>query len=261
MAVFCSVFFHGYEVFQYTLSIDEELMLGGVSPLEYVQRGRWGGIVLWWLRVPLPVTSMVAGLVLYTAAFVLLIRQFEIKNWELVIVASGIFFGFPVLLHAFAFSNVTLTIGLGALVAVSALYVARVRNAWRLFLAALLIAFSVSLYQSFFYFVIVIFFADVTRRMWVENSTDVRDPWTRLVWYGAIVAIGLLLYGFTELFFSRYSANSSNTFRVMLGLSASRSIRLQYSKKVHSRRGNCIAGPLQRSSDFTGSIDCSSCSA
>ena len=94
-AIFCCVFFHGYEVFQYTLSIDEELMLWPINPLQYIQLGRWGGFLLSWLRTPLPVTSMMAGLTLYSTAFVLLMRQFQIKNWELVIVASGFFFGFP----------------------------------------------------------------------------------------------------------------------------------------------------------------------
>ena len=120
-AVFCVFFFHGYEIFQYTLSIDEELMLEKVDLLRFVQRGRWGTIALSWLRTPLPVTHMAAGLMLYGTAFVLLIRQFQVKNWESVIVAAGIFFGFPVLLHAFAFSNLTLTLGMGTLLAVSAL--------------------------------------------------------------------------------------------------------------------------------------------
>jgi hypothetical protein len=194
-AIFCCLFFHGYEVFQYTLSIDEELMLGGINPLQYIQLGRWGAFLLWWLRTPLPITPMVAGLALYSIAFVLLMRQFQIKNWESVVAASGIFFGFPVLLHAFAFSNLTLTIGLGTLVAVSALRVASVRSAARFVLAALLVALSVGLYQSFFYFVLVIFLADLARQIWLANDFVWKEQWRRFAWYGAIVASGLLLYG------------------------------------------------------------------
>ena len=194
-AIFCCVFFHGYEVFQYTLSIDEELMLWPINPLQYIQLGRWGGFLLSWLRTPLPVTSMMAGLTLYSTAFVLLMRQFQIKNWESVIVASGFFFGFPILLHAFAFSNLTLTIGLATLIAVSALRVASVRSVGRFLLAAFLVALSVAIYQSFFYFVLVIFLADLARQIWLADDFDWNGEWRRLVWHGAVVASGLLLYG------------------------------------------------------------------
>ena len=194
-AIFCCVFFHGYEVFQYTLSIDEELMLWPINPLQYIQLGRWGGFLLSWLRTPLPVTSMMAGLTLYSTAFVLLMRQFQIKNWESVIVASGFFFGFPILLHAFAFSNLTLTIGLATLIAVSALRVANVRSVGRFLLAVLLVALSVAIYQSFFYLVLVIFLADLARQIWLADDFDWNGEWRRLVWHGAVVVSGLLLYG------------------------------------------------------------------
>src|SRR5262249_15137066 len=111
------------------------------------------------------------------------------------IVASGFFFGFPVLLHAFAFSNLTLTIGLATLVAVSALRVASVRSAGRFVLAAFLVALSVAIYQSFFYFVLVIFLADLARQIWLANDFDWNEQWRRFAWHGAVVASGLLFYG------------------------------------------------------------------
>src|SRR5262249_18270723 len=91
MAGFCSPFFHCYEVFQHTLSIDEELMLYSPDLLRYFRRGRWGAFAWSWLRTPLPVTQLMTGLVLYGTAFVLLMRQLQVKNWESVIVAAGMF--------------------------------------------------------------------------------------------------------------------------------------------------------------------------
>jgi Glucosyl transferase GtrII len=204
MAVFCVLFFHGYEILQYTLSIDEELMLGTIDPLHYVQTARWGGIVLRWLKTPLPITPMVAGLGLYSTAFVLLVRRLQITNWESVVVAAGIYFGFPVLLHAFAFSNLTLTIGLGSLVAVLALWVASARSPARFILVSLLIAFGISLYQPFFSFVIVIFLADAARRIYLTKDLHWREQWLQLAWYGALVLSGLLFYGLIELALLNY---------------------------------------------------------
>lgn len=194
MAVFCSLLFHGYEIFQYTLSIDEELMLGKSDPLRYIRRGRWGASVFSWLRTPLPVTHMMTGLVLYGAAFVLLMLRLQVRNWESVIVAAGLFFGFPVLLYAFAFSNLAPIVGLGALLSVCALYVASERNWPRFLLAALLVAFVTAIYQSLLYFLLVIFIADLARQLWLAGPFDWRTEWRRISWYGGVVLSGLLLY-------------------------------------------------------------------
>ena len=194
MAVFCSLFFHGYEIFQYTLSIDEELLLTKPNLLQYVRRGRWGAIIFSWLKTPLPVTHLMTGLVLYSAAFVLLIRRLQVKNWESVVVAAGMFFGFPVLLYAFAFSNLAPIVGWGALLSVFALYVSAERSWSRLALAALLVAVVIGTYQSLFFFLLVVFLADLARQIWLASEFEWNRDWRRIAWYGSIILCGLLLY-------------------------------------------------------------------
>ena len=205
-AVFCSLFFHGYEIFQYTLSIDEELMFGTTDPLRYIRRGRWGATVVSWLRTPLPVTHMMAGLVLYGAAFVLLIRRLQVKNWESVIVAAGMFFGFPVLLYAFAFSNLAPIVGLGTFLSVCALYTATERTWSRFLLAALLVAFVIAIYQSLFFFLLVIFLADLARQIWLAHEFDWNSQRRRFAWYGSIVICGLLFYALISWFLLKVSS-------------------------------------------------------
>lgn len=195
MAVFCSLFFHGYEMFQYTLSIDEELMLTKPDLLQYVRRGRWGAIIVSWLKTPLPVTHLMTGLVLYGTAFVLLIRRLQVKNWESVIVAAGMFFGFPVLLYAFAFSNLTPIVGWGTLLSVCALYLAAEGTWPRFALAALLVAVVIGTYQSLFFFLLVVFLADLARQIWLASEFDWNREWRRIAWYGSIILCGLVLYG------------------------------------------------------------------
>src|SRR5262249_42666750 len=62
-------------------------------------------------------------------------------------------------------------------------------------LAAFLVALSVAIYQSFFYFVLVIFLADLARQLWLATDFDWNDQWRRFAWHGAVVASGLLFYG------------------------------------------------------------------
>ena len=82
MAVVCCLFFHGYEVFNFTLSIDEELMRGSRVPTSAVAQGRWGVALCHWLLMPdatLSITPIATGLALYGAAFVFLITKFRIS--------------------------------------------------------------------------------------------------------------------------------------------------------------------------------------
>jgi Glucosyl transferase GtrII len=208
VAVLCALAFHGYETFNYTLSIDEELMFGKEDLLRRIQRGRWGLLAVAWLRQPMPVTHFVVGLVLYGAAFVLLMRRFEVRHWQSVIVAAGPFFGFPVLLHAFAFSNLVPIIGAGALIAVAALYVVQERSPTRFLLASLLIAFLAATYQAMVFFLLVIFLADLARQIWLAKTFDWDEERRRLVWYGGSVLLGLLLYGVISFVLLKLSGRS-----------------------------------------------------
>ena len=195
VAAFCCLFFHGFEVFQYNLSIDEELMLHKVDLFNYIGRGRWGAIVVSWLRTPLPVTHAVGGLVLYSVAFFLLVRRLEIQHVESIIIGSCFFFGFPVLLYAFAFSNLILVIGLGTLISVLLLYIVDVQSFSRVFFASVIVAFVTAIYQSLFFFIVVIFLADLLRA-WLQPK-DVTWPvlGRRAGWYAVILLSGLFMYG------------------------------------------------------------------
>jgi hypothetical protein len=197
LGVACCLFFHGYEIFNFTLSIDEELNLGGESALGYLQHGRWGLALRTLLLMPdttAPIAAIATGLALYGAAFVLLIRQYRIQHWGAVAVAAPLYFGFPVLLYAIAFSNIALSLGISAAATVLALAAAEEIRPLRVVLAALLVAFAVSIYQSFLFFAIVIFAADLISRLWPAERPPGKEARRRLLWYAAIIAGGTALY-------------------------------------------------------------------
>jgi hypothetical protein len=195
VAIFCCLFFHGYEVFQYNLSIDEELMLTKVNLLNYVRLGRWGSFFFSWLRAPLPVTPMLGGLAFYSAAFVLLMRRLGIQHWQSISVAAVFFFGFPTLLYAFAFSNLTLSLGVGTLVSVLVVYVASIRTPARFLLAAFGVAFVTAIYQTLLFFLMVVVLADLAKTFFDKENISWRDCARLGLWYAGILIFGLLIYG------------------------------------------------------------------
>ena len=98
LAIACCLFFHGYEIFNFTLSIDEEVNLGGEDLFTYLQHGRWGLALRVLLLMPdttVPIAAIATGLALYGTAFVFLIRQYRIQHWGAVAVAAPLYFGFP----------------------------------------------------------------------------------------------------------------------------------------------------------------------
>ena len=200
-AIVCCLFFHGYEIFNFTLSIDEETNLGGEPYFDYLQHGRWGLALRTWLFMPdttVPITAIGTGLALYGAAFVLLVRHYRIGTWGAVAVAAPLFFGFPVLIYLIAFSHVAFSLGVGAFAAVLALLAADSLRPFRILLSIFLIAFSISMYQSFLYFVVVIFAADMIRRVWAVDTSPDREAFHRMLCYAALVLFGVALYALIE---------------------------------------------------------------
>jgi hypothetical protein len=190
------LFFHGFEIFNFTLSIDEELNLGGEDILLNIQQGRWGQALRILLLMPdttAPVVSIGGGLMLYAGAFVLLIRQLEIQHWAAVAVASPLFFGFPTLVQALAFSDLVLALGIGSLLTIIALSAAVRMRFTCAALAVLLITVSVSLYQSLLFFAMVVFLADLVRRAWALSSLD-RALLFRTATYAGIIVSSAALY-------------------------------------------------------------------
>jgi hypothetical protein len=100
---------------------------------------------------------------------VLFLRLLRVKHWETALVAAPFYFGFPVLLYNL-FNNLALDCGIAAVVAILALYAAeRLGTVW--FVAAsLLVAVSISFYQSFLFFAFVAFAGRCVSKVWFEGQ-------------------------------------------------------------------------------------------
>jgi hypothetical protein len=196
VAVAGVLLFHGYEIFNFTLSIDEEINLAGEDFFANIQQGRWGQALRILLLLPdttAPIVSVGVGLALYGGAFVLLIRQLGILNWGSLAVAAPLFFGFPTLVQSIAFADLALALGIGALFIVLALRMAAELRPLGIVFGAILVALAVSLYQSLLFLAIVVFLTDLVRRLWSRPKLD-RDALQRVWIYAAVILAGLGLY-------------------------------------------------------------------
>jgi hypothetical protein len=196
MAVAAVLFFHGYEIFNFTLSIDEELNLAGEDIYINIQQGRWGQALRILLLMPdttAPIVSLGTGFALYSAAFVLLARQLNIRHWGSLAVAAPLFFGFPTLIQSIAFADLALALGIGALASVVALMLADTLRPLAIVAAVLLVAFAVSLYQSLLFFAGIVFLASFARGLWSAMRIN-RDLLLRAAAYAVTILAGLALY-------------------------------------------------------------------
>jgi hypothetical protein len=196
LAAAAILLFHGYELFNFTLSIDEELNLAGEDIYVNIQQGRWGQALRILLLMPdttAPIASIGTGFALYAGAFVLLARHLNIRHWGSLAVAAPLFFGFPTLIQSIAFADLALGLGLGALAAVTALMLAETLRPLAIVAAVFLVAFAVSLYQSLLFLVAILFLTGLLHGLWSTMRVD-RALLLRAFVYSGTILGGLALY-------------------------------------------------------------------
>lgn len=195
MALICSILFHGAELINFSINADEEHLVGRPHPALYVLNGRWGQYLLSYFVLPeqvFPITSLAICLSALAASFVLLVKKFGIRSWQSVVVASPFFFGFPILLYNFAYSNNSFAIGLGILSSTVALYAAETRSVARFVATSALLAFGISVYQSVLFFAVVVFLAESLFASELNGGSQ--STWRKWRWYASVFIGGLALY-------------------------------------------------------------------
>ena len=209
MALICSILFHGAELINFSINADEEHLVGRPHPALYVLNGRWGQYLLSYFVLPeqvFPITSLAICLSALAASFVLLVKKFGIRSWQSVVVASPFFFGFPILLYNFAYSNNSFAIGLGILSSTAALYAAETRSVARFLATSALLAFGISVYQSVLFFAVVIFLAESLFASELNGGSQ--STWRKWRWYASVFIGGIAIYFIVSyLLLAWYKAN------------------------------------------------------
>lgn len=152
--LFVAVINYGVELFDFTLSIDDELALYDSPPGQYlIARGRWGLYALSHLLLPevvIPIVPLFLSLACLSVAAVLFSVAWGMETGMARFAVSTLLVSFPALTTILVFKSVAVGIGPGFLLcALAILVVDKRKPGWAGFsLAVALIAFAVSLYQA-----------------------------------------------------------------------------------------------------------------
>lgn len=189
-------FVYGYEITNFSLSIDEEwALLDGVSA-NYIRQGRWGIALLKHTLFPeglIPFFSAAVSVVFLPCAAVLLQHIFRLKGFSRYLFCL-LFIAFPQFAYQMEFLMQADCVAFGMLASVFSYmlfqrFVAKKKIHY--FLAALCIyAFSVSCYQSIIFFPCVIYCLDCLRAE-LAGTPMLRKTWWKA---GAYILLSGLLY-------------------------------------------------------------------
>lgn len=189
-------FVYGYEITNFSLSIDEEwALLDGVSA-NYIRQGRWGIALLKHTLFPeglIPFFSAAVSVVFLSCAAVLLQHIFRLKGFSRYLFCL-LFIAFPQFAYQMEFLMQADCVAFGMLASVFSYmlfqrFVAKKKIHY--FLSALCIyAFSVSCYQSIIFFPCVIYCLDCLRAE-LAGTPMLRKTWWKA---GAYMLLSGLLY-------------------------------------------------------------------
>ena len=167
---------YGYEIFNFNLTIDEELhaLRAGRLHMDWISQGRWGMALLNYfvLQNPIgPAVSVSIGLAGTVAGLSIYFRNLYALDRLGLLVVVGLAISVPTLAFTYTFSTLAYGIGFAFLaIAIGNLLVQK-RVWWSLWAACLLAAFAISVYQTFVFVLAMLALAD-TVNVWGKKAAD-----------------------------------------------------------------------------------------
>ena len=192
---------YGYEIFNFSLSIDEEVFSGS-TPRTWLRQGRWGLAILTRVLPPLgniPTISTVlfcAGLGVSACILARMLFRSHAGQWAF----AALFVSSPFWPHIAEFNPLSWGVGIGCVLLVVCLLLVLDERRVGHILAVGILAFAISIYQIFFAWFLVLLcirYLSVMLGTAPAGATDARKrfPWLR----GGLVAIGgLVVYAAIE---------------------------------------------------------------
>ncbi|MCL6479815.1 MAG: glucosyltransferase domain-containing protein [Peptococcaceae bacterium] len=151
---------YGYEIFNFNMTIDEEIHSDYVGWIAgWNSQGRWGMGLLSVLLMPstvVPTVSVLIGLCLTLLAFYVILKDaFRLDEMAATFVAA-LSITIPTLSFTFTFSTIAYGIGIGFAALAIAFFLIRVGGWLRLAAASALAGFSIGIYQTFVVVVLLV---------------------------------------------------------------------------------------------------------
>lgn len=147
-----AVIVYGFELFNFNLTIDEEIHAFGVAPSVWITQGRWGMYLLNKFLLPytvVPFLPLFLALLFQICAALFLLDGWGVKSRIHQIVVGSVFLAYPGIAFMYTFSTINYGIGVGLFFVGLALLVFERLVGWKKALAVIPAAFAIAIYQGF----------------------------------------------------------------------------------------------------------------
>lgn len=197
---------YGFELFNLTLTIDEEIHAFLFEPKRWVEQGRWGMFLLNNFLFPqevIPFVPLFIALFFHLLAMLLLLHSWNVElTFEKIIVGSvGV--AYPGMAFMYTFSTINFGIGIGLFLVALSLFIYVTNQKHNKFYAVIPAAISISIYQGFAVALALAFLIKIISSEINSNSTKINvNAFFNiiLVGVGAIVLYYLIQKFFMILF-------------------------------------------------------------
>lgn len=158
-----SVIAFGYELFNFSLTIDEELYAVKTSTsqaVDWVPEGRWSMYLLSFLfpvNSIIPFVPLLVTLYFSALSFAVVTRIFSAKRSLADYIAAPFFIACPVLYYSYSFNTLNYGLGIGFFAGALSLYLftyLKITTKW--IYSSILMAFSIGVYQAFLPWLLVL---------------------------------------------------------------------------------------------------------
>lgn len=213
-----AVVVYGAELFTFSLSIDEELVMMHRTKAVFLEHGRWGAVLLKKILLPesfSPFFTSLSALVFLCVAGAVMGTALKLDDAERVSFCT-MFVLFPQFAYQLSFSQQSDCVAFG-LVCAAAAYCAFQhfvvsRQCLSLFVCLAAYTFATGVYQSLFFVPPTLYMADMLRRLLgktvsdphIRASLSLRDEWFRFFLFLAVLCGSLVLYVLCGIFFARF---------------------------------------------------------
>lgn len=151
--IIISIAAYGFELFNFNLTIDEELYaIGAMPPINWLREGRWGMYLLQVFLLPNPIVPFVPlglALIFHILSILLLLDAWEVKSFWIQLLAGSLILAYPGWAYVYVFSSLNYGVGIGLFMAASSLWIYKniEKSSYKL-LAFLPATFAFALYQA-----------------------------------------------------------------------------------------------------------------
>ncbi len=200
--LFCyTILIFGYFAFSGSINNDgiKDLLLedGQAGFSLYLSVGRWGWALLGLISgyYPIPIFDLILNACLFSLATIYLCKLLKVENKLYQVLIGMIMIGFPVNAIAYAYGSWQFSIGIGYFVAIYSVYCLYKSKFWyEYFFSSFLIAFSISVYQSFLPFIIVLMLLLFIRQLMLNNSNKLKEYFMMILKCIVLFLLGCFVY-------------------------------------------------------------------